>query len=400
MNNAALLKAIIENAIDGIIITDEKGTIELANPSLCELFGYTPIELTGNKVDMLMVGDDSILHQHYMKRYTLTRRSNIIGIGREVSGVKKDGTVFPFRLAVSEVLYNGKMIFAGIIHDLSREKFATESMKSYTSELALVVDERTQKLQAMVNQLKQAKEAANYSLVKEKEINHMKTRFVSMASHEFRSPLSAIQLSASLVERYYDRMDQKNLMVHIAKIKTAVTDLTTILDEFLSVERIETGKITPDFQEFDLVSFAEDIVAEMNLIAKKQQLIDYRHSGTGYVVTLDKNLLKHCITNLISNAIKYSDENGKIELNTEINSGHCLIKVKDHGIGIPEEAEKHIFEAFFRAGNAVNIGGTGLGLNIVQKYARLMNGAVGFERNKPSGTIFTLTFAVKGSNTP
>ncbi|WP_114940699.1 PAS domain-containing sensor histidine kinase [Mucilaginibacter endophyticus] len=392
MESAALLNAIIENAIDGIITIDERGLIESINPSACKLFQYTPAEVTGKNVSMLMPPPDRNNHDEYINRYQNTGRAHIIGIGREVTGLRKDGSQFPFRLAVSEVKYSGRKIYTGFIHDISREKEAEEQLKDYASHLEDEVHERTQSLQLSVKELQQAKEEVSISLEKEKELGQLKSRFVSMASHEFRTPLSAVQLSASLIERYAGHLQSQNISKHVNKIKNAVGNLTTILNDFLSHEKLEAGRVEPSLTSFDLVKLAEEITEEMQLIAKKDQNIIYQHTGSNSRVNLDLNLLKNCIINLIANAIKYSGENTFIEFNTEIGKNGCIITVKDNGIGIPETDQKHLFEAFFRAHNTGNIPGTGLGLNIVARYAHLMNGSVAFKSSVNKGTIFTISF--------
>jgi len=247
-------------------------------------------------------------------------------------------------------------------------------------------------LQQSVQQLQSAKEEVSLSLVKEKELGQLKSRFVSMASHEFRTPLSAVQLSASLIDKYAQPFDNPNISKHVAKIKNAVANLTGILNDFLSLEKLEAGKVEASFQVFDLVKLAEEITEEMQMVAKKDQNIIYQHTGTESMVRLDPNLLKNCVINLVGNAIKYSGENTFIQFNTEIKPGECMITIQDNGIGIPETDQKHLFEAFFRANNTGNIPGTGLGRNIVTRYANLMNGKVDFKSEVNQGTSFTISF--------
>ncbi len=166
------------------------------------------------------------------------------------------------------------------------------------------------------------------------------------------------------------------------------------MNDFLSLEKLEAGRIEPTFSKFDLVKLAEEITEEMQLVAKQNQSIIYQHTGIHRTVYLDLNLLKNCVLNLIANAIKYSGENTFIEFNTEINDKECIITIQDNGIGIPENDQKHLFEAFFRAHNTGNIPGTGLGLNIVERYTSLMNGQVHFKSSVTLGTLFILTFPI------
>jgi len=393
MENARLLKSIIETAIDGIITIDRNGLMETLNPAALRLFGYEIEEVVGRNIKMLMPEPDQSAHDGYLRQYERTGHKKIIGKGREVLGLRKDGSTFPFRLAVSEVQYEDRKIYTGFIHDLSKEKEAEEQLRQYAAQLEELVQERTLSLRKTVEALKTAKEDVVLSLEKEKELNQMKGRFVSMASHEFRTPLSSIQLSASLIQKYAEPFDNKPIHKHVSKIKNAVGNLTTILNDFLSLEKLEAGRVEANPVLFDLVKLAEEVTEEMQMIAKENQNIIYQHTGLESQVVLDPNLLKNCMINLISNAIKYSGEHTFIEFNTEIDHTTCKVTVKDNGIGIPESEQMHLFEPFFRANNTGTIPGTGLGLNIVQRYASLMKGKLDFQSTINKETTFTLTFA-------
>jgi len=391
LDTAKLLKAIIENAIDGIITIDRDGIVESINPAALKLFGYEAAEVIGNNVSMLMPEPDHSSHDRYIQNYHRTGEKKIIGIGREVRGLRKDGSTFPFRLAVSEVHYENKIAFTGFVHDLSKEKEAEEKLLQHMEELEATVSNRTKDLIKLVSELEKTKSEVSQSLEKEKELNQLKSRFVSMASHEFRTPLSGVQLSASLIEKYADKLDRANILKHTGKIKNSVQLLTSILNDFLSLERLEAGKVSVNKEEINLVQLSEEITEEMQMVCKANQHIVYQHTGASGIVWLDPNLLKNCIINLISNAIKYSGENTFIEFNTEINDT-CTLVIKDDGIGIPEEDQKNLFEPFFRAHNTGNIPGTGLGLNIVKRYVSLMGGTVSCQSTQDSGTVFTLSF--------
>jgi two-component system sensor kinase FixL len=385
MENAALLVAIIQNAIDGIITIDERGKIESINPSACTLFDYLPENVIGKNVSMLMPPPDKQQHDEYLQRYQRTGQAHVMGL-------KKDGSVFPFRLAISEVQYSGRKIYTGFIHDLTREKEAENQLKEYANHLEELVAERTRSLNATVHALQSAKEEVSVSLEKEKELGLLKSRFVSIASHEFRTPLTSVQLSVSLIEKYAEPFNSPNIIKHVGKIKGAVINLTSILNDFLSLEKLEAGKQEAMYHEFNLVKFSETITEEMQVLAKQNQNIIYQHTGTKSTVKLDHNLLKNCIVNLINNAIKYSGENTFIGFTTEITKKECILTVSDNGIGIPEADQKHLFEAFFRAHNTGTIPGTGLGLNIVARYTHLMNGKINFKSDVNQGTLFTLKF--------
>ncbi|MGN6178346.1 MAG: sensor histidine kinase [Mucilaginibacter sp.] len=230
---------------------------------------------------------------------------------------------------------------------------------------------------------------------KEKELNTMKSHFISVASHEFRTPLSSIQLCVSLIDKYTERGDSENVLKQGKKIRATIANLTAILEDFLSLEKLETGKITASYQCFDLPALCSDIIDEIKVIAHPDQLIQYEWLGTKETVNLDKNLLRNSILNLLSNAVKYAGEPAKILLHTNIAEHSISIRVTDNGKGIPPDKQKDLFTPFFRVDANTSIPGTGLGLNIVKKYAELMNGRVNFFSVPHKETTFELNFPVR-----
>lgn len=392
MDSARLLEAIIDTAIDGIITIDSMGIVESINPAALELFGYEASEVIGNNISMLMPDPDRSQHDSYIENYKSSGKKKIIGIGREVRGLRKDGTTFPFRLAVSEVFYRERRIFTGIIHDLTNEKEAQERLVRHTEELEETVRERTKDLIKLVSELEKAKAEVSNSLEKEKELNQLKSRFVSMASHEFRTPLSSVQLSASLIDKYIQKPDFQAVNKHTARIRAAVELLNNILNDFLSLEKLEAGKVVVNKAMINVVHLGEEIVEDMQMICKKNQHIVYQHTGSEAEFMLDAHLLKSSIINLISNAIKYSGEDTFIEFSTAISEDACTVIVKDNGIGIPDEDQVNLFEPFFRAHNTGNIPGTGLGLNIVKRYISLMEGELEYWSALNKGTMVKMVF--------
>jgi PAS domain S-box-containing protein len=229
------------------------------------------------------------------------------------------------------------------------------------------------------------------NLKKEKHLNEMKSRFVSMASHEFRTPLSTILSSLSLINKYNELDNKEKQVKHIHRIKSSVNTLNSILNDFLSLEQLESGKKSTNIQSFNLKKCCTSCIDEMNLQTKKGQVINYVIDNSDKKVFLDKDLLKKVLFNLLSNAIKYSPEYKPIEVISKIKENRIFISVSDKGIGIPKEEQSHLFDRFFRARNSINIQGTGLGLNIVKRYLELMKGVISFESNENEGTTFNLT---------
>ncbi|MBS1529330.1 MAG: HAMP domain-containing histidine kinase [Bacteroidetes bacterium] len=226
------------------------------------------------------------------------------------------------------------------------------------------------------------------------EISKAKNKFLEAAVHEFSAPLNTIILSADLIEKYYDTLSKQSILNEVTGIKTAATYLSAIINDFLSAKNIDKDKILPVIANFDLKNMAETVVGQMKHQTRAWQDIKYTHTGPSSHVSLDKKLLEHCLVNLISNAIKYSDVADHIEVGSEISGDMCKIWVKDYGIGIPEKEESQVFEPFFRASNAAHIEGTGLGLNLVKRYTELMGGKVTVEKNGEKGMVFSLVFPV------
>jgi len=226
-----------------------------------------------------MASPDREHHDHYLNKYKETGEAHIIGKGRELKGLKKDGFLFPLKLGISEVKYAGRTIFAGFIHDLSQQKADEERLKNYAAHLEELVEERTKSLNDTIRALEKAKEKVSLSLEKEKELSKLKNRFLSMVSHEFRTPLSTVQLSASLIEKYAEPFENAHIGKHVGKIKNSVLNLTTILNDFLYLEKLEAGKVKPEISSFNLETFGEEITEEMQLLAKANQIILYQHFG-------------------------------------------------------------------------------------------------------------------------
>jgi PAS domain S-box-containing protein len=242
-----------------------------------------------------------------------------------------------------------------------------------------------------ISMLKQAEKNLREDLKIERELNELKSRFVSMASHEFRTPLSTVLSSAYLIEKYTSQEDQPKREKHVQRIVSSVNMLTDILNDFLSLGKIESGKLEAKFTEFNLRDLVAETVDELKNTLKKEQQIKYTFEGEPSAV-LDPSLVKHILINLISNASKFSSDSSTIKIKACRSNGQIMLAVKDNGIGIPKEDQKHLTDRFFRARNAQDIQGTGLGLHIVLRYVQMMDGEFRFESEVDNGTEFTVTF--------
>ncbi len=414
--SASRYQAIFEAAIDGIITINTKGLIDSVNQSAAQIFGYDKEEMVGQNVSMLMPSPDRENHDQYLANYLRTGDAKIIGIGREVTGQKKNGKTFPFRLSISEVRTKHLHLFIGIVHDISEIIEAEKKLELLNSELEVKVEERTGQLTEAVNkllntnnllehqvekreqiekELLDSQKELEIALEKEKELNDLKSKFVTMASHEFRTPLGTILSSASLIQKYTEADTQEKREKHIGRIKNSVQNLVNILDDLLSIGKIEEGATELKPSDFDIVELGSEIVAQMQGTAKPGQTVEFNSQWDRKMVRLDPQLFKNICFNLISNAIKYSPEGKMIQVSL-LDCGNCFeLMVKDEGIGIPEEEQKHMFERFFRANNVTNIQGTGLGLSIVKSYADLMKGELRFESKLDEGTSFFVKLPFK-----
>jgi signal transduction histidine kinase len=186
--------------------------------------------------------------------------------------------------------------------------------------------------------------------------------------------------------------DQPKRDKHIANIISSVNVLTEILNDFLSVGKIEEGKVYVRPSELDIQQYIDILVDDLQAIVKHGQKLVYKHEGPNKVY-LDPTLLRHILINLITNAIKFSFEDGIVEIITRNNDDSFILSVKDYGLGIPEEDQQHLFELFFRGANVTNIQGTGLGLHIIAKYAALMKGKIEYNTALNKGTEFVISFA-------
>lgn len=370
----------------GIIVTNAEGKIILANPFLLRQFGYTKEELVGQQVEKLIPGRFSHRHQHHREGFNQHPHSRPMGIGMDLYALRKDGSEFPVEISLGAYKTEAGQFVVAFVSDISLRKASENALKELNAALEKKVEERTASLSEAVAQL-------NVQMQKEKELNELKSRFVSMASHEFRTPLSTVLSSAFLISKYEQNTEQPQREKHIQRIVSAVNMMTDILNDFLSVGKIEEGKIPVRMLPFDVESHISSIVQEMTLLRKKQQHIDYRHTGNK-TITLDPSLLKHIVQNLLSNAIKFSPEHETITVRTTVTKDSFACSIKDNGIGISKEDQQHLFERFFRGNNVSDIQGTGLGLHIVSKYAELMNGTVQCRSEENKGTEFIATFKI------
>ncbi len=533
--------ALFNFASIGILITNSRGEIQMANNYIATQFGYTQDELIGEKVELLIPTRYRERHVHHRNNFGDNPHSRPMGLGMELAGQKKDGTEFPVEVSLGHYTIDAEHYSLAFINDITQRKETEQAIIQLNTHLEEKVKEGTQSLAITVEQLgnqiketerkdaelervntflnniwnhagaiifvtdedgmvqffnpaaeralgykvsdvlgsinvatfhletelaqkaeelsvgtgkpvaatfdvlkvaattgdnnnqewhyvrqdgstffvslnitqlkdahdeisgflciaidisekKKAETELRAALEKEKELNELKSRFVSMASHEFRTPLSAVLSSAYLLSKYSKEEEQPQREKHIRRIISSVTSLTEILDDFLSVGKIEEGNIEANYREYNITEQMNEVIADVQHLLKKGQTIKYEHAGSNAKVYLDASMMKHIVTNLLSNAIKFSNEGTVVDLTTENKGRKFVLAVEDHGLGIPEEDRENLFKRFFRSSNVTNIQGTGLGLHIVSKYTELMNGKIDCNSQLGKGTKFTITF--------
>ncbi len=533
--------ALFNYASIGIVITNAHGEIQMTNKYIEHQFGYGEKELTGQKVEVLIPRRYSERHIKHRDNFSANPHSRPMGLGMELSGLKKDGTEFPVEVSLGHYKIGEDKYSLAFINDITQRKeteqaiiqlnaHLEEKVKEGSQSLALTVaqlgnqiketerkDAELERVNAFLNNIwnhagaiifvcdrtgviqffnpaaekglgysaeevilnykltkfhteeelnkkaeelstqlgknikpdfelfaasvelnqgnnqewhyvkkdgskfyvslnvtvlkdshtnilsylviaidisekKKAETELRAALEKEKELNELKSRFVSMASHEFRTPLSAVLSSAYLLSKYTTTEAQPQREKHIQRIVSSVSSLTEILNDFLSVGKIEEGNIHVHLSEYNIELQMQDVITEVQHLLKPGQNIVYKHIGESNTVCLDPSMMKHILINLLSNAIKFSPEHSDVELTTEKNNMKFVLSVQDKGIGIPKEDKEHLFKRFFRSSNVTNIQGTGLGLHIVNKYAELLNGVIECDSELGKGTKFIITF--------
>jgi PAS domain S-box-containing protein len=411
MLGQAHMTSLFENATEGIILTNERGHIELVNPAAERMFGYTANELNDQPVEILIPGSFRHGHQALREGFHKKPSNRSMGANRDLFALKKNGEEFPVEISLSHYKKNDELFVIAFIVDITLRKEAerrlvqkqnelervTFEIRQLNTELEKKVDERTHILKEALEKLEQSQTELHEALDKEKLLNEIKSRFVSMASHEFRTPLSAVLSSAALLSKYTKEDDQEKRNKHIDRIKDSVKHLNDILEDFLSLGKLDEGRISTDPHEFNLREMINETLADVKVVLKPGQKFNFKYEGEEKV-NADKKLLRNILINLISNAAKFSEEDSSITITAKTDSEKNVITVADKGIGISKKDQEHLFTMFYRASNVTNIQGTGLGLHIVKRYLDLINGTVNLQSTLGKGTSITITFPNNTNN--
>ena len=233
------------------------------------------------------------------------------------------------------------------------------------------------------------------TIEKEKELGALKSRFVTMASHEFRTPLSTMLSSVFLLQNYTGEKYEAQKKTHLDRIRRSIQTLTELMNDFLSIGQLEEGQIKAILSPIQVNTFLKEALVELSSIRKPGQHIEFEYTGEDATVMTDRQMLTNIMRNLVSNAVKYSPAESPIFVKASVSNRELTVTIADRGIGIPEHEQPEIFKRFYRAENVTNIQGTGLGLNIVRKYVKLLRGTIDFKSRLNEGTTFTVHLPVK-----
>ena len=360
----------------GIIVFNKDKNIVLANIPSSQLFGYEQNEILNQKINNLLQ-DSTILD-----RYINNPQSKIYKSTVELIGLKKNGKEIFIELSFGKIEYEGAYYYKALISDISKRKQKEEKINHLNVQLEEEVKLRNSELEKLIEQLK-------ISLSKEKELNNLKTKFITLASHEFKTPLSAILSSTELMVKYADLHNIEKRQEHLEKVKIMIYRLNGMIDDFLTLENIEIGVVKPSYTYFKISDLKEAISQNSTPFLKNKQILTFETTIENRLYH-DKKIINIILTNLLHNAIKYSGENSNIIVNISANESNIFFSIKDNGIGIPKNEQNLIFNRFFRAKNALYYPGTGIGLNIVKGYINNLNGNISFKSTENKGTTFNV----------
>jgi PAS domain S-box-containing protein len=400
---------LFEAVSEGVIVVDESQNIVATNASVEEMFGYERKELIGKELNILIPKKHLAGHGKHVEGFLHQNVSRKMGVGRDLNGLRKDASVFPLEIGLNPFKFNDRIFVMALVIDVSIRKRQDQQILDLNLQLEEKVVRRTRELINAVDELKavntrleaenkkriEAELKTQVALKKEIELNELKTKFLSLVSHEFKTPLSGILTSTMLLGKYKLTEQQENRDKHIKTITDRVHYLNNILNDFLSIDKLETGKIKYNYKDFKLSKVINEVVYNSNLLLKEGQRIKYPENIDDMYLFQDEKIVELALSNLVHNALKYSPENTTIDIDVIQDYENTTFIIRDEGIGIPEKDKKNIFNRYFRAENALLTQGTGIGLNIVKTHLENLGGKIKFVSQENVGTQFNITIPNK-----
>ncbi len=351
----------VNHAAEAVVWTGADAKFVYVNEAACRLFGYRREEL------MMMTLYDLTPD---LSALAWAKEWNLLKLHRSCTSESwqqhRDGHIFPVEVTKNYLEYRGQEYNCAFMRDITERK--------------------------------QAEIEIYNALAKEKELNQLKSSFVSMVSHEFRNPLSAIVLSSELLERYAHKSTEEQKVKYLKRIQGACDRMTELLDKILILGRAEAGKLICQAKAIALSDFCQELVDELQISSGQQYQLRFSCSGSPPTTArMDENLLRHIFGNLLSNAMKYSPPNSVVQFTLHYQDNQAIFSVQDSGIGIPPDDQARLFESFYRATNVGTISGTGLGLAIVKNCIEAHEGQIAVSSVVGEGTTFTVTLPLQPS---
>jgi len=399
--NSNIFMLLSEAISEGIVVVNQEQVIVATNQRAENLFGYEREELKGEPLSILIPDSFRKAHHRHVTDFHKDGEQKRMAEGRSLFGLRKSGEQFPLEVGLNPFQLYGNTYVLALVYDMTEMRAKESEILELNQHLEEKIKQRTQELRLTVAELKKEirrREAAEAkmkdALQREKELNELKTKFLSMVSHEFKTPLSGILTSATLVGKYSQEEQQPKRDKHLKTIIGEVNRLNGILNDFLSIERLEQGKEVYRKTLFSLSKVVNEVIYNANMTLKSGQKINYPQNVEEIRLEQDEKIVFLALTNLLYNAGKYSPEDTEIDLNVELMDDKVKFHVVDRGIGIPKADQKHIFERYFRAENVLLTQGTGIGLNIVKNHIENLGGTIYFKSEESKGSTFSVELPI------
>ncbi len=399
------MRAVVDHALDSIITIDEHGIVQTFNPAAERTFGYAADEVIGRNVNMLMPEPDHRRHDDYLSNYLRTGQAQIIGIGREVTGRRKDGSTFPMELGVSNMRIGDQRFFCGIVRDITQRRQAESALREEREMLEVRVQERTEVLSQTNVALQQEiheRRRIERELVAAREqalqAAEAKAGFLANMSHEIRTPMNAVIGMTALLEETALTAEQRN---YLETIRVGGDALLAVINDILDFSKIESGMLELERRPFEVgacIEEAFDMLAP-RAAEKGIDLLYVIEDDVPRWITGDATRLRQVFINLLSNAVKFTHQ-GEVCMTASLAAREgsrvrLQFSVRDTGIGIAADKRAHLFRAFSQADSSTTrkYGGTGLGLTICQRLVQLMGGDIAVESVEGRGSTFSFSIS-------
>ncbi|MCS5491107.1 PAS domain S-box protein [Algoriphagus limi] len=361
IDREALLRTVIQTALDAVVTVNKEGLVTGWNPQAETIFGWKAKEVMGRPMtENIIPINYREAHDNGMKNYLKTGHGPVLNQRFEITAMHKSGREFPIEIAIIPLKLGGRTTFTAFIRDITLQKNTREELEK--------------------------------NLQKERDLSELKSRFVSMTSHEFRTPLTSIKQNVDLIEFALEKKNPEikpEFEKYFERISSEIGRVSSLMNDMLLLGKIEAGKVEVRLRPMSIINLTKDIISKLSVGREDNRSVQLEIKGLEREIHADQSLMDHILTNLLANSLKYSEgkSNPELTINFE-NLSELQISIKDFGIGIPEKDQKDLFSSFFRATNVKNIQGSGLGLSIVKEFVNLHQGTIEVKSEVNKGSEF------------